>query len=40
MSRIENIVYDAYSIGKRDELFTVVSEIKKLSPHKDINEMN
>ena len=39
MSRIENIVYDAYNMGKRDELFVLVSEIRKSSPKIDINEV-
>lgn len=39
MSRIENIVYDAYNMGKRDELFALVSEIRKTSPKQDINEV-
>ena len=39
MSRIENIVYAAYNIGKRDELFALVSEIRKSSPKQDLNKI-
>lgn len=34
MSRIEDVVYEAYDLGLKDEVFTKVSNLKKEKKHK------
>jgi hypothetical protein len=39
MNSIEEIAYAAWNVGKRDELFRIIGEIRKKSPNKPIKDL-
>jgi len=39
MSSIENLLYSAYQLGMRDEMYKKVNEIRSLNPTRSLEEV-